>query len=302
MSFRHSPSEHIQQIRNDLRDRYSSGFPILKELLQNADDAGAEIPGSGSEASQCVIVLCPNGLPEGKHALLKSAGLCLINDGDFTSGDANSINSYGLSNRGGQAGTAGKFGLGLKSIFHWAEAFFYFSSQTFKSDGEEQSHPFDLQNPWFNRYTKKGLHRDWDAKWMETSDPTGTQKADFNVFKRFAGAVVGETRWFGLWIPFRTEEQTKDVPPIEKRFPKPDFHDLFGEDWLERVVEALPLLRRIRTVRFGVWRDGGFVEECCATLAAPSSRMSFGTDAQVPPLFQTPTRQRDRESVREPRR
>lgn len=68
MSFRHSPSEHIQQIRNDLRDRYSSGFPILKELLQNADDAGATIPGSeasqipGREASQCVIVLCPNGL------------------------------------------------------------------------------------------------------------------------------------------------------------------------------------------------------------------------------------------------
>ena len=32
--FRHSPAEDIQRIRQDLRDRYQDGFPILKELLQ----------------------------------------------------------------------------------------------------------------------------------------------------------------------------------------------------------------------------------------------------------------------------
>jgi len=31
----------IQRIKENLGDRYRSGFPILRELIQNADDAGA---------------------------------------------------------------------------------------------------------------------------------------------------------------------------------------------------------------------------------------------------------------------
>src|ERR1041385_8299328 len=108
--FRHSPLEDIQRIRQDLRDRYREGFPILKELLQNADDAGA---GTGAvTATSCVIVLCENGLPGGKHELLRSPGLCILNNGSFTAEDANSITSLGLSNKAGQTGAAGKFGLG----------------------------------------------------------------------------------------------------------------------------------------------------------------------------------------------
>ena len=50
--FRHSPLDDIQRIRQDLRDRYQDGFPILKELLQNADDAGASEPNGVGEYSR----------------------------------------------------------------------------------------------------------------------------------------------------------------------------------------------------------------------------------------------------------
>ena len=39
--FEHYAMRDISQIRNDLDDRYQEGFPIIKELLQNADDAEA---------------------------------------------------------------------------------------------------------------------------------------------------------------------------------------------------------------------------------------------------------------------
>ena len=35
-------TDYVNQIAINLRDRYRSGFPILKELVQNADDAGAK--------------------------------------------------------------------------------------------------------------------------------------------------------------------------------------------------------------------------------------------------------------------
>lgn len=34
-------SDYVNLIANNLRDRYKTGFPVLKELVQNADDAGA---------------------------------------------------------------------------------------------------------------------------------------------------------------------------------------------------------------------------------------------------------------------
>jgi len=158
--FRHSPFEDIQRIRQDLRDRYHEGFPILKELLQNADDAGAGR--SNASATRFVIALCKDGLLGGNHTLLCSAGLCILNDGSFTAEDANSITSLGLSNKAGQEGAAGKFGLGLKSIFHWAESFFYFSPCTFTGDPKLQSPGCELLNPWWSRYAETGRHREWD--------------------------------------------------------------------------------------------------------------------------------------------
>ena len=81
-------SAHIQQIRNDLRDRYKGGFPILKELLQNADDAGGGLP--GANASEVVFLLA-SCLPQARHQLLRTPGLGVLNDGDFYQSDADSI-------------------------------------------------------------------------------------------------------------------------------------------------------------------------------------------------------------------
>jgi hypothetical protein len=96
--FRHSTL--VTQIRHDLRERYRGGFPILKELLQNADDAGAGEP--DRSASEAVFFLAP-GINGAQHPLLTLPGLCVLNNGDFTQSDAASISSYGTSVRGGQS-------------------------------------------------------------------------------------------------------------------------------------------------------------------------------------------------------
>lgn len=58
---RHDPLADIELIRQNLKDRYGAGFPILKELLQNADDAGAArvefVWTKGIEAAQHPLLL-----------------------------------------------------------------------------------------------------------------------------------------------------------------------------------------------------------------------------------------------------
>jgi hypothetical protein len=165
-----------------LRDRYQDGFPILKELLQNADDAGAAQ--LGQAATQCVFVLCEQGLPDAQHALLRGPGLAVVNNGNFTPEDANSITSLGLSNKAAQTAAAGKFGLGLKSVFHWAEACFYFSPHTFGGDPSTQSPGHDLLNPWSSRDTNTGRHLEWDEEWLRT------RAADSEAFCSLVSATL----------------------------------------------------------------------------------------------------------------
>jgi hypothetical protein len=83
-------SAHIQQIRNDLRERYKGGFPILKELLQNADDAGGGAPGASATE---VVFLLASCVPQARHQLLRTSGLCVLNDRAFSQSDADSISS-----------------------------------------------------------------------------------------------------------------------------------------------------------------------------------------------------------------
>ena len=272
--FRHPPGADIQRIRQDLRDRYHDGFPILKELLQNADDAGASQ--AGHAATQCTFALCEHGLPGAQHALLCGPGLAVINDGGFTAEDANSLTSLGLSNKAGQSAAAGKFGLGLKSIFHWAEAFFYFSPHNFGGGTGTQSPGHDLLNPWSSRDTKTGRHREWDEEWQQT------QKDDFLAFSSLVSAMCVSERWFGLWIPLRRQEHTEDgqgtVQPIENRFPPPALDELLGEDWQRRLAETMPLLRRVRAVRFCQRSTDAWQTVAEMRVGEGARRMRFGTE------------------------
>lgn len=241
---RHSPLGDINRIRQDLRDRYADGFPILKELLQNADDAGATVP--GDTARFLVVALANDGLPGADHPLLRNAGLVVLNDGGFTLDDAVSITSIGMSNKTGQTGSAGKLGLGLKSVYHWTEAFFYFSSASFDGNSGRVS-PYDLLNPWWSNESNDGRHGDWEKTWQQT------RGVNCRASEKLAQSLLGTERWFGLWIPLRSKEHLRDekgeVQPIENRFPPLDLDDLLGQDWVYRLAETLPLLRRLKTVR-----------------------------------------------------
>jgi hypothetical protein len=114
----------------------------------------------------------------------------VLNDGAFTASDAISIISLGMSNKAGQVGAAGKFGLGLKSIFHWAEAFFYFSPHLFPEIGQNQAAPCGLLNPWWSREAGDGRHEDWEQSWQSDSG------ADIAAFQQLAKQALNGGRWW----------------------------------------------------------------------------------------------------------
>lgn len=111
--FRPSPQATFNQIKGNLTDRYASGLPVLKELIQNAEDAQATLVRFQSHP----------GWPEAANPLLRVPGLIVVNNGRFAAHDGEGIMSFADSRKGGDVASIGRFGVGQKAVFHLCDAF-----------------------------------------------------------------------------------------------------------------------------------------------------------------------------------
>ena len=87
--FINDPLSNINLLRDTLHDRYRSGFPIIKELVQNADDAKANL----------LRLVWTDGLIGADHPLLAGPALVVINDGPFSAEDADAMQPESVPGR-----------------------------------------------------------------------------------------------------------------------------------------------------------------------------------------------------------
>ena len=224
-------TNYVNLIADNLRDRYDNGFPILKELIQNADDA---------KARRLIFGRHP-GFADSHHPLLQGPGLWFFNDGEFRTNDAEDLRSFGIGSKAGDVGAIGKFGLGMKSVFHLCEALFYvaWDGQRFHCEG---------LTPW--KQEGRGIHEDWDK----------TTDADWHRLKNLGRELVpngANCTWFLLWLPLRMKRHLRtpggqETGAIIRRFPgdEPAGELAFLSDGklAHDVAEMLPLLRHLAHV------------------------------------------------------
>ena len=180
--FRVSPLSIVNQIRSNLEERYGSGYPILKELLQNADDAGA----------RRFRIESFSGWPQASNPLLRGPGLLVINDGAFKESDEQGITSFGESGKATDDAAIGKFGFGQKAVFHLCDAFIVYSHGGAK--------PFStVVNPFLGVNVQGNITQEWE--------PAG----EFGLIEGDLQLLRGRTldfldRCLILWLPFRRQD------------------------------------------------------------------------------------------------
>jgi hypothetical protein len=233
--FIQDPMQFVNLIRDNLSDRYQSGFPVLKELIQNTDDA---------KATQLDFGLI-EGIPEADHPLLKGPGLFFINNGKFQESDARGIFSFGLNSKADDNSSIGKFGLGMKSVFHFCEAFFYLAT-----DGDKDYQ--EILNPWSGPNPDESLHADWD----QFSDGDADR-----LRNRLASILNNDQQTdasFILLLPLRMRKHLKQADGIEAGAIVPEYagddsaHLAFlqARDLAADIARLLPMLGHLREVRF----------------------------------------------------
>tara|TARA_R110001583_G_scaffold158496_1_gene310431 strand:- start:14694 stop:22307 length:7614 start_codon:yes stop_codon:yes gene_type:complete len=242
--FNQDPIQFVNLIAANLRDRYLAGFPILKELIQNSDDA---------PASELHYGLSP-GLPNAEHPLLQGPGFFVINNGKFKPSDALGIRSFGQNTKAADQSSIGKFGLGMKSVFHLCETFFFLAH-----DGEKTY--TEVLNPWSGTDPEQTLHNEWNV----------FSNIDAQSIKSHLSAVIADlssdpNQCFILWLPLRQKEHLllpsgEWAGSIVSEYPgdDPALLDFLEEpDLGVRIAALMPMLRHLKRTTF--WK----VDEACA--------------------------------------
>ena len=211
----------VNTLRDNLLNRYKNEFCILQELIQNADDAQAER----------VFVGIVDTLSD-KHPLLGAPALFIINDGPVTHSNIQSIKEVGNSDKTADGKKIGKFGLGMKSVFHLAEGFFLFGKNS------------PVVFPYFVTPWTKESHPTWETAWNENKDVL----ADY-VEKILSTYLSDWKRWFCVWIPLRREKDLEKVAPIVKEFPQ-NAKKFITDEYIYRATHLLPMLRNVKSISF----------------------------------------------------
>ena len=124
------PFGQKEELTNRLK-RILTGYPgekeILKELLQNADDA---------EATEICFIKDPRNHPDERvfgesWKPLQGPALCVYNNRPFTNADIEGICNLGKGSKGEDPNKTGQYGVGFNAVYHLTDV------PTFRSTGKE---------------------------------------------------------------------------------------------------------------------------------------------------------------------
>ena len=234
------PLAIIRHIQNLLRDSYKEGFPIIKEIIQNANDGGARRLDIGIS----------KGLKGVSHPLLQNPSLFFVNDGNFTNEDAQAISWLGMDINAHNSAKIGKFGLGQKSIFHFCEAFFYIAS----SESLTEKIQYQFVNPYAVNISGKCIDQK-RPKWG------GFTRKDKDIIENYLlNSLPLHKQYFILWIPLRRQEaDQRNI--LSNYYDDCSIQNHLPEDMDSKIAMILPMLQSLQEVYYWCPNDAGHLKQ-----------------------------------------
>jgi len=129
---RFSQSEDLTvRLRNILHD-YAFGPGVFRELLQNADDAGARrFALLADGATYSVEAASTSGLLDARLGVWQGPAVCAFNDAEFTDADFEGICRVGASGKRSDHAKIGRYGLGFNTTYHLSDVVSFASRDRF---------------------------------------------------------------------------------------------------------------------------------------------------------------------------
>jgi len=193
------PYGQKEKLTNRL-NRILTGYPcekeILKELLQNADDA---------QATEICFVKDPRQHPQEKvfedsWKQLQGPALCVYNNKPFTKADIDGIQNLGEGSKGEDPNKTGQYGVGFNAVYHLTDA------PSFISKGDEIGDVLCVFDP-NCKYAPGASPQEPGRKFIVSP----TLQRDFpDVFPCYLGKHFPRDNATMFRFPLRTEEMARE--------------------------------------------------------------------------------------------
>lgn len=231
-------------IRNILRN-YPEGTAVLKELIQNADDAGAK------NVSFCLD--CRNhstiSLAHPDLQQFQGPALVVYNDAIFTEQDFQSIQRIGdsLKKNDESKTKIGRFGIGFNAVYHWTELPSFMSSE-YLVMLDPQARFLPNVNP-----SNPGKI----VNWVRDKELLTTFHDQFIPYKDHGGIKFQEAAPYQgtvFRLPLRTMEQAATSMLSKRSMSLPEATSLLQQ--LQQESSSLLLfLKNVESIELSIWSN-----------------------------------------------
>lgn len=248
---RPTKSNVVAELRRIISDLYDVDS-IVRELIQNADDARAER----------FHLAWSEGWSDAPHPLLKGPYIYVLNDGEFTEENAAAICEVNVSPKARDVSQIGKYGLGMKAIYHLCEGYFFLASE----NQPVTPPPFcEFTTPW---------PLDRVKHWEENEKTTSLLRNRIQLLPH------GCSRWFCIAIPLRTPDHEIGGRRIKQNFPT--IEKFFEKQDLAKTAEVMPLLKHLKSITIWDWAPSihGYQRRETLYLDGPSSKLATAKELE----------------------
>uniref|UniRef100_A0A1I8JEX0 Reverse transcriptase domain-containing protein n=1 Tax=Macrostomum lignano TaxID=282301 RepID=A0A1I8JEX0_9PLAT len=247
---------------------YPLGIEIFKELVQNADDAGATrlhfINDRRNLGTEKVL--------SDEWKALQGPALVVVNDTTFNDEDIEGIQKLGVGSKGSQPWKTGQYGIGFNCVYHVTDVPMFLSDNRVLCVMD----PHCRHMPHANTESPGGMYKD------EGLDEVRDDFRDvFDGFKISNETTTGSTVFR---LPLRTLETARlsEIFPAAKPLNSDDIYKLFKE-FAEDLAEILLFLSSVKTIQLSeLGTDGKLTKvfETSSTISDPSACIRFRGECQ----------------------
>ena len=238
----------------------------MRELLQNADDAGATV---------IEYVLDTNSYLDGPllyHGLKEYHGPALLarNNSVFTDADFASLSSVGDSRKRHEASSTGKFGQGFNAVYHWTDGPWVYSRNWLLL--------LDPHERWSVESGQPGGPT-WDVVEERGSEEIQNHLKTFQALNLDVSREIDETI---IRIPLRTKAQALTSKIVEREITVEEIKGALHQFAQEVREGGLLFLKHIQTVSVRINND--VIWEAKVLHDSPGSLKSVTTDQSIKTL------------------
>ncbi|ETW06282.1 hypothetical protein, variant [Aphanomyces invadans] len=266
------------RIREILRN-YPEGTSVLKEMVQNADDAGA------TEISFCLDkrTHASDNLAYTKLAVFQGPSLLVHNNAEFTDVDFESIQRIGdsLKKDSSKGWKTGRFGIGFNSVYHLTDFPTFVSGRRIVMFDPQATHLPNV-NP-----SNPGKLIDFLAR----QDLLAQFPNQFAPFKGFGCNLAAHFHGTMFRLPLRTANEARRSKLSASIRTCEDIQHLLDEFFVESTMVLL-FLRHLAKISIYEWTDGQDAPSMRYTTAAAAVVESLACRSQIvarPPFSQAGT-------------